>query len=157
MEAVPPMGGAAGRPEVDPGALARLEEARASERRQTRFYRSLALEAGLAGDAAAEERLNELHADEQHHLARLTARILELGADPAPLDGAAEAAPWPLWQEEARRREQAEVARYEGLLDAGGLDPHTLEIVREILATERLHARDLGGKWVPAAPGGEVG
>jgi hypothetical protein len=38
----------------------------------------------------------------------------------------------------------------------GGLDPLTLEIAREILATEKLHARNLGGKWVPAAPGGGV-
>lgn len=143
---------------VDAGALARVEAARAAERRQTRFYRALALAAGLAGDPVAEERLNELHADEQHHLARLTARLLELGHAPAPLEEVDPGAsvPWPSWEDEARRREDAEVLRYEELLAAGGLDPLTLEMVREILATERLHARELGGKWVPAAPGGGV-
>lgn len=141
----------------DPEVLARVEAARAAERSQTRFYRALALEAGLAGDAAAEERLNELHADEQHHLARLTARLLELGYPPAPLEeGDGAPPPWPSWEAEARRREEAEVRHYEDLLAAGGLDPLTREMAREILATERLHARELGGKWVPAAPGGGV-
>jgi ferritin-like protein len=145
-------------PRVDPGVLVEVEAARAAERSQTRFYRALALEAGLAGDAAGEERLNELHADEQHHLARLTARLLELGVTPAPLEDADPGAtvPWPAWEGEARRREQAEVSRYERLVAEGGLDPLTLEIAREILATEKLHARNLGGKWVPAAPGGGV-
>ncbi len=62
--------------------IAALEEARAAEKEQALFYRALAAEAERRGDAALSERYNELHADEQHHLARLTARLLELGAAP---------------------------------------------------------------------------
>lgn len=141
---------------IGPGILGLLEEARASERNQTRFYRALAVHAGDAGDAVAEERLNELHADEQHHLARITARLLEVGVVPEPLSEDALTVPWPDWEAEARRREEAEVALYDVLLENSDLDPVTLDILEEILATERLHARDLGGKWVPASPGGGV-
>jgi len=140
-------------------AIERLELARAAERRQTRFYRALAAEAVEAGDLSGEERLNDLHADEQHHLARLTARLLELGIAPAPLPeppGMGSTLPWPGWEGPARLLEEGEVRLYEGILEAGGLDSDTLGIVEEILASERHHARVLGGKWVPASPGGGV-
>lgn len=143
-----------------PEALRQLNDARSAERGQTRFYRALAQAAGAAGDVEGEERLNELHADEQHHLARLTARLLELGEplppDP-PRERAVDLAPWPAWEEEARKREVEEVRRYEALLELGELDPVTRGIVEEILSTERHHARALGGKWVPAEPGGGMG
>lgn len=139
-------------------AIGRLEMARAAERLQTRFYRALAAEAVSSGDLSGEERLNELHADEQHHLARITARLLELGLVPEPLaePRAAGSLPWPDWENEARVREEEEVRFYTELLEAGGLDPVTQEIIEEILASERQHARVLGGKWVPASPGGGV-
>ena len=89
-----------------PGAIQRLEGARASERRQTRFYRALAAEAVESGDLSGEDRLNDLHADEQHHLARLTARLLELGLTPAPLPEPplmGSTLPWPEWEDAARR------------------------------------------------------
>lgn len=142
-----------------PGAIQRLEGARAAERRQTRFYRALAAEAVESGDLSGEDRLNDLHADEQHHLARLTARLLELGLTPAPLPEPplmGSTLPWPEWEDAARRLEEEEIQLYEGLLEAGGLDSDTLGIVEEILASERHHARVLGGKWVPASPGGGV-
>jgi len=142
-----------------PGAIERLEMARAAERRQTRFYRALAAEAVEAGDLPGEDRLNDLHADEQHHLARLTARLLELGITPAPLAepaGMASTLPWPEWEASARRLEEEEIRLYEEILGAGGLDNDTLGILEEILASERHHARVLGGKWVPASPGGGV-
>lgn len=141
-----------------PEALRRLEEARAAERLQTRFYRALAAEAVSAGDLSGEERLNELHADEQHHLARMTARLLELGRvpDALPEPRSGEVLPWPDWEPDARAREEEEIRLYEALLKADGLDPVTREIVEEILASERQHARVLGGKWVPASPGGGV-
>ena len=142
-----------------PGAIQRLEGARAAERRQTRFYRALAAEAVESGDLSGEDRLNDLHADEQHHLARLTARLLELGLTPAPLPEPplmGSTLPWPAWDDAARRLEEEEIRLYEGLLEAGGLDSDTLGIVEEILASERHHARVLGGKWVPASPGGGV-
>ena len=63
-----------------------LQEGRQRERAQALFYRILAGEAEVSGDQAAAERLNELLADEQHHVSRLTARILELGG--APLEPA---------------------------------------------------------------------
>lgn len=127
-----------------------LQAARRAEKEQALFYRALAAEAEDRGDAALSERFNELHADEQHHLSRLTARLLELGAAPddvsalravdASLEG---------WESEAARRETAEVRRYESLLELrpGGA---TEALLREILDTERHHAAELGGKWTLA-------
>jgi hypothetical protein len=54
------------------------------------------------------------------------------------------------WEAEARRREQGEVARYEGMLAGGGADARTEALLREILDTERHHAAELGGKWTAA-------
>ncbi|MBI4540489.1 MAG: ferritin-like domain-containing protein [Gemmatimonadetes bacterium] len=127
-----------------------LGACRAAEREQTLFYRALAARAELEGDAAEAERLNALHADEQHHLSRLTARLIELGARPGELPDSMRPVVDPSsWEEVARGREQEEVARYEELLGRE-LDPQTRRIVEEILESERHHAAELGGKWMMA-------
>ena len=127
-----------------------LEEARAAEKAQALFYRALAAEAEERGDAALSERFNELHADEQHHVSRLTARVMELGAAPADIPRAApEPAPYDAWEAAAQAREDGEVRRYEALLGVGA-DEQTQALLREILDTERHHARELGGKWTSA-------
>ncbi|HSW30840.1 MAG TPA: ferritin-like domain-containing protein [Longimicrobiales bacterium] len=129
-----------------------LQEARRRELEQAHFYRALSGDAEHAGDAAVAERLNELLADEQHHVARLAARILELGGTPQG-DGAAPGTA-PLldaWEPEARRREEAEVAWYEAAL--GGVeDPGTRVVLGGILESERHHRETLAGKWMPAGP-----
>lgn len=130
----------------------RLEEARLREKAQTLFYRSLAMVAEEAGDAARSETLNELHADEQHHLSRLTARLLEAGADPADLR-TVETGPVPAladWTGVARQRETAEVAFYESFLAWDGLDDDTRRLLETILDAERHHREHLGGKWMTA-------
>lgn len=135
-----------------------LERSRTREKRQTLFYRALAAEAELGGHASTAERLNELHADEQHHLSRLTARMLELGETPADLSELER----PLvelggWEDEAREREEDEVAWYEHLLEERGveMDEDSRAVLKEILSTEIHHRRELGGKWMPASPGRE--
>jgi rubrerythrin len=127
-----------------------LEEARAAEREQALFYRALAVMAEERSDGPLSERLNELHADEQHHLSRLTARLLELGAALDDLSGVT-TSPGPLerWEADARIRERGEVLRYQQLLD-GEMDPATAALLAEILETERHHAEELGGKWTTA-------
>lgn len=133
---------------------ATLEEALAGARRrekeQTRFYRSLAAAAEDAGRAVESERLNELHADEQHHLSRLTARMLELELALEELPGGLMTVSLDGWQEEAREREAGEVERYEAILERDDLDDHTRGVLEEILDSERHHHRHLGGKWMPA-------
>lgn len=127
-----------------------LEAAREAEKAQALFYRALAAEAEGRGDAVLSERFNELHADEQHHLSRLTARLLELGA---PLADLAHVTPERVgldgWEAAARVREEAEVRRYEALATAE-MDAQTAALVAEILDTERHHAEELGGKWTAA-------
>jgi rubrerythrin len=127
-----------------------LQQAREAEKEQALYYRSLAAAAEAAGDAALSERFNELHADEQHHLSRLTARLLELGATPRDLPQRGEAAALEGWEEVAQRREDAEVKRYEALMAMGGVDTQTGALLREMLDTERHHAAELGGKWTAA-------
>lgn len=127
-----------------------LHRARAAEKAQALLYRALAAQAEAAADADATERLNGLHADEQHHLSRLSARLVELGepleelrgipAPPASFDG---------WEPLARERERAETALYEALLRLP-LDEATAALAREILRVERLHESTLGGKWMQA-------
>jgi rubrerythrin len=135
---------------MQPDLIAALEEARAAEKAQALFYRALAAEAEARGNEGLSERLNELHADEQHHLSRLTARLLELGAAPADLAHVApDRAPLEEWEDAARSREHEEVRRYEALLEAG-MDDATAALVRAILETERHHAEELGGKWTAA-------
>jgi len=127
-----------------------LAESRRREKAQALFYRYLAAEAEASGDAGATERLNELHADEQHHLSRLTARILELGASPENLrDVAAPKVEGSAWEDVARAREHAEVDWYERLLSKP-LDDVTRALLEEIVESERHHEAELGGKWMSA-------
>lgn len=127
-----------------------LQQARRAEKEHALFYRALAAAAEERGDAALSERFNELHADEQHHLSRLTARLLELGATPDDLSSEAGAAELDAWEGAAQRREDAEVSRYQALLAAGTADSQTEALLREMLDTERHHAAELGGKWTAA-------
>jgi rubrerythrin len=127
-----------------------LREARRAEKEHALFYRALAAAAEDRGDAALSERLNELHADEQHHLSRITSRLLEMGAGLDELSSAAPAAGLDGWEDAARARERGEVARYERMLASGDADAHTEALLREILDTERHHAAELGGKWTAA-------
>jgi rubrerythrin len=127
-----------------------LADSRRREKTQTLFYRNLAAEAELAMDGATSERLNELHADEQHHLSRLTARLIELGGAPEDLrDVAAPAGSLDAWEELARVREREEVVWYERLL-ALPLDGPTRDVVAQILDSERHHHAELRGKWMSA-------
>lgn len=135
---------------VSAAAFAALHEARAWEKQQALFYRALAARAEDAGNDDEAERLNGLVADEQHHLSRLSARLLELGERLADLS--AEQAP-PLaesdWEAAAREREAQEVERYERLLTLP-LDEQTADMLREFLEVERRHRESLGGKWMKA-------
>lgn len=130
--------------------IAAIEERRAGEKAQALFYRALAAAAEEAGDEPLAQRLHDLHADEQHHLSRLTARLLELGAVPADL-GATRASGAGLagWELSARERERTEIEGYETLL-RGELDDRTRALAGEILEVERHHERELGGKWTMA-------
>lgn len=141
----------AGREEGSAELTELLERSREREKAQTLFYRALAGEAGERGDEDLEERFNELHADEQHHLSRITARLLEIGARPADLsDTVRPTVQYEAWPERAREREDEEVAWYRSLLDVDGLDDDTRAVVMEILESERRHREHLGGKWMPA-------
>ncbi|HEX8671930.1 MAG TPA: ferritin family protein [Longimicrobium sp.] len=133
-----------------PDILKLLAKARAAEKAQALFYRALAAEAEERGAAALAERFNDLHADEQHHLSRLSVRLMEMGAPLVELgEMKGELVGMDGWEPVARLREEAEVHRYEALL-AEPLDPKTDALLREILDTERHHAEELGGKWTPA-------
>ena len=127
-----------------------LRALRRQEKGQTLFYRALAADAELAGMAELAERFNELHADEQHHLSRLTARLLELGEEVDDLTDFPRPTPvFDEWEAEARKREEGEIAAYEAAL-TDMEDEATREIFVEILESERQHAQHLGGKWMPA-------
>jgi rubrerythrin len=127
-----------------------LDACRLAEKEQALFYRTLAAEAEERGDAALSERLQLLHADEQHHLSRLTARLLELGRGTADPGNRRPAVPdLDAWEDVARGREQDEVRRYEQLLRQP-LDEATAALAAQILEVERAHARELGGKWTMA-------
>lgn len=135
----------------DDTLVQRLQDARRREKEMTIFYRALAAAAEELDRPVDSERLNGLHADEQHHLSRLTARLLEFGAAPADLRDVARPEVDPeIWEAEARRREADEVAYYRAWLDEGVGDAETEAIVREILESEEHHHRNLGGKWMPA-------
>lgn len=128
----------------------RLEEIRAAEKAQASRYRRLAMLAEEAGDEPAAQRLHDLHADEQHHLSRITARLVELGHTPAELSTTVDAAlDLSDWETESRRLEGEEVARYEALL-AMDLDPVTKALAEQILEVEVLHQDQLAGKWTLA-------
>ncbi|MGH7506979.1 MAG: hypothetical protein ACRELX_15085, partial [Longimicrobiales bacterium] len=103
---------------VDTEVRAALHGAREAEKLQSLFYRALAAAAEVAGNTDDAERLNGLLADEQHHLSRLSARLLELGERLADLSAArAPDARYPDWEDGARAREADEVARYTRLLE----------------------------------------
>jgi rubrerythrin len=128
-----------------------LHEARALEKEQAQFYRvlsSLAEEHAIAEDIEA---LNELLADEQHHLSRLSVRLVELGEDLAPLSDAhmPSDAIFDNWRDVARIRERKEVARYESLLEQD-LDEDTARMIRSFLDTEQQHEAHLAGKYTDA-------
>jgi rubrerythrin len=129
-----------------PGAL---ETLRLSEKRQALFYRGLSALAEAADDAGLTQRFQDLHADEQHHLSRLTARILELGGRPVSLNDI----PAPVlslegWEEVVRDCENEEILLYRALRD--GLDEVTRALVDDILSVEEHHRSELGGKWTLA-------
>jgi rubrerythrin len=128
-----------------------LQEGRRRERAQAAFYRALAGEAEGTGDLAAAERLNDLLADEQHHVSRLTARLLELGEKPGERVHAPDVPALHEWERAARIREAAEVAWYEKVL-ARVSEPKTRSVLEEILQAERHHHDVLAGKWMSAAP-----
>lgn len=133
------------------GPLAVLQDGRRRELEQALFYRTLSGLAHGTGDAVSAERLNELLADEQHHVSRLTARILELGESPHDYRPDVPTVDLQGWLAQAEAREAAEVAWYEGVIP--GLDDAvTIGVLREILDSERNHLDALGGKWMPAAP-----
>jgi rubrerythrin len=127
-----------------------LHEARVAEKLQTLFYRDLAEQAEEAGDAGLAESLNELLADEQHHLSRITARLLEM-AEPVEnlIDLSVARGSLAGWESAARQRERAEIQRYELLLTKP-LDARTAELIAELLRVEREHERNLAGKWMGA-------
>ena len=132
------------------GLVRLLEECRRAEKEQALFYRGLASEAEARDDGDLAARFHDLHADEQHHLSRLTARLIEMGEKPADVgEMRAGAVDSPGWEADAHAREDAEIRRYESLL-ATELDGHTRAVVEEILEVERHHARELGGKWTMA-------
>jgi rubrerythrin len=125
-----------------------LEASRAREKAQALFYRTLAAAALEIADAV--ERLNDLHADEQHHLSRLTARLLELGHRPRDLSAlTAPGAVLEGWEIAAREREASEVRWYESMVELD-LDADTLALLQEILDSERHHLQELRGKWMSA-------
>ncbi len=127
-----------------------LESARAAEKDQALVYRSLASRAEAAGDPDLAQRFHDLHADEQHHVSRLTARLLELRSLPPELpDRASVVLPLDDWERHVRLREEDEIRRYSRLL-AADLDEVTRELVAEILAVEENHLVELGGKWTMA-------
>jgi rubrerythrin len=131
--------------------VVQLQAARAEERDQSLFYRALAGEAEQHGARDLSERLNGLHADEQHHVSRLSARLLELGEalEELPPPSLPEVA-LEEWEPLAREREQIEVDRYQALLAHGGLDEQTRRMLEEFLVAERHHEQALGGKWMGA-------
>ncbi|MDH5758158.1 MAG: hypothetical protein OEZ65_01125 [Gemmatimonadota bacterium] len=130
-----------------------LQEGRRRERAQARFYRRLCGAAEEAGDAAASERLNALLADEQHHVSRITARLLELGVvpdDDVP-DREVEREPdLATWEVVARERESAEVEWYRKAVEETA-DRATRDVLEDILVSEEHHRDELSGKWMSAA------
>jgi rubrerythrin len=135
---------------MDAGVVEALIASRVAEKEQALFYRALAVLSEDAGDDEMSQRFHDLHADEQHHLSRITARLLELGHQPPDLSHLrAEPLPLAEWEAATRAREAAEVERY-ATLAAMELDPQTRALVEEMLEVERRHAAVLGGKWTLA-------
>jgi hypothetical protein len=128
-----------------------LHEARALEKEQALFYRMLSAEAENQGNVEDIEALNGLLADEQHHLSRLSVRLVELGEELAALsdEHMPSDAIYESWREVARIRERKEVARYEEMLELP-LDEATAAMIRGFLEVERAHEQHLGGKYTDA-------
>ena len=99
---------------------------------------------------------NDIHyleqgdADEQHHLSRLTARLLELGGTPVDLPGGLQDLSLEGWEAEASQREDREIEFYDGFLEAEYVDAETRELLAAVLESEHQHRRHLGGKWMSA-------
>lgn len=128
-----------------------LEALRRAEKAQALRYRGLAALAEEIDDEATAQRLHDLHADEQHHLSRLTARLVELGETPADLAATdVGAATLEGWEHEARIREAEEVSRYEAFLADKRLDAATRTLIEGILEVEIHHRDELAGKWTIA-------
>lgn len=154
-----------------------LEEAVAAEIGRTSLYRALSAALLEAGDEAGWESVNELLADEQHHRARLAARLMELGVTPtstgmqaippasagamfgnAAGDGRKDGrgggpqipADLTTWRDHVRGWEREEVVRYRALLEHRWMDRETRALVASILASEEHHFEALGGKWMSA-------
>jgi rubrerythrin len=128
-----------------------LHEARALEKEQAQFYRVLSSQAEELGMPADIEALNELLADEQHHLSRLSVRLVELGEELAPLSDAnmPSDAIYDTWRDVARIRERKEIARYEAILEQE-LDADTRRMIESFLDAERQHEQHLAGKYTDA-------
>jgi rubrerythrin len=137
---------------MSPATIQLMHAARIIEKNQALYYRALASLAEDIRDDVLSERLNGLHADEQHHLSRLTVRLVELGEPVQDLGGtSAPAASLDGWEEEALMRENNEIELYESLL-AKDLDERTRVVIVQFLDAERSHAENLGGKWMSAEP-----
>jgi rubrerythrin len=138
------------RPELVADLIDLIEKSRLAEKEQALIYRRLAADAEVGGNPELAQRFHDLHADEQHHLSRLSARVLELGGRPIDLSGI-RMDPELLqdWEPIIRRREADEVERYRGLLKKE-LDPDTHALIEAILAVELQHSAELGGKWTMA-------
>lgn len=142
--------GRQGEPLNRPGLIEKLEELRRAEKEQALVYRSVAARAEAAGLSDLAQRFHDLHADEQHHLSRLTARVLELGGRPVDLTPATSVEiPLEDWEPIVRQREQAEIDRY-AALQPDELDEETRALIEEIIGVESHHASELGGKWTMA-------
>ena len=128
--------------------LAALRSAAQAEKAQASFYRALAALAEADSPELA-ERVNGLVADEQHHLSRLVARLLELGAPAAIAPSTVAPVGLRDWEPAARLRERAEIDRYVSLLNLD-LDTRTRALIEEFLEVERRHEQQLGGKWMGA-------
>ncbi|CAN5749270.1 hypothetical protein BH23GEM8_BH23GEM8_17370 [soil metagenome] len=131
-------------------AIRALASSCVAEKEQALFYRALAALAEENEIDELSQRFHDLHADEQHHLSRLTARLFEIGHRPPDLSGSSSpAVTLEEWEGPARERELAEVERYSAIAELD-LDPSTRALIEEILGVERMHAEQLGGKWTPA-------
>lgn len=134
-----------------PSFVPDLHEARVLEKEQAQFYRVLSMQAEAAGNEADSEALNGLLADEQHHLSRLSVRLVELGEDLAALSDAImpSEAIYDNWRDVARTRERNEIARYERILTLP-LDEDTTKMIRGFLDVEKQHEQHLTGKYTDA-------
>ena len=133
--------------DADPREL--LEASRSAEKEQALAYRALAAEAEALGETELAQRFHDLHADEQHHLSRLTARLLELGSRPLSVSPIVTPIVFAAWEVGVRAREEAEIERYQHMLSLA-LDAATRKLIEEILVVEEHHVEDLGGKWTMA-------